>query len=134
MQESNADLMKRMQENPDEVDIENVQGQEKVIAMVSLRYSSLSMLCPSRHVATWAAVVQIPGVQLTRQDVNLGVFDVKGAPRGDLGPEIDLPEGEVHGDSEEEEQDNDDDEAQADSATDDESVSSGEVSSDEEED
>lgn len=26
------------------------------------------------------------------QDVNLGVFDVNGKPRGDLGPEIDLPE------------------------------------------
>lgn len=134
MQESNADLMKRMQENPDEVDIENVQGQERVIAMVSLRYSSLSMLCPFRHVAASPVEVQTPGLQLTRQDVNLGVFDVKGAPRGDLGPEVDLPDRQVHGDSEEEEEDNDDDEAQAESATDDESVSSSELSSDEEED
>ncbi|KAK1925269.1 hypothetical protein DB88DRAFT_483370 [Papiliotrema laurentii] len=55
MATSNEELLKQ---DPGAVNIENTEGDERVIAM----------------------------------DVNLGVFDVNGKPRGDLGPEIDLPE------------------------------------------
>jgi hypothetical protein len=42
------------------------------------------------------------------QDVNLGVFDVNGKPRGDLGPEIDLPEQQENEDMDQDSDDSED--------------------------
>lgn len=52
--------------------------------------------------------------------MNLGVFDVNGEAKGDLGPEIDMPESRMDQDSDEDNDEDDDEEEEGDQDEDDE--------------